>query len=74
VAVIEKDLSYRALIDRCITVALHKDILHKKHLCDVYLEPPELAAYGLFQISMAKEIIQIGYRYTHSVKQLFHTS
>jgi NTE family protein len=74
VAVIEKDLSYRALIDRCITVALHKDILHKKHLCDVYLEPPELASYGLFQISMAKEIIQIGYRYTHSVKQLFHTS
>jgi NTE family protein len=74
VAVIDKDLSYKALIDRCITVALHKDIVHKKHLCDVYLEPPELAAYGLFQISMAKEIIQIGYDYTHRMKHLFQSS
>lgn len=69
--VIEKDLNYKALVDRCISVALHKDILHKKHLCDIFIEPPLLANYGLFQIKKADEIIQIGYDYTKSLHAKF---
>ena len=69
--VIENDLSYKALVDRCISVALHKDILHKKHLCDIFIEPPLLANYGMFQIKKANEIIQIGYDYTKSIEAEF---
>jgi NTE family protein len=68
---VEKDLNYKALVDRCISVALHKDILHKKHLCDVFIEPPLLANYGMFQIKKAAEIIQIGYDYTKSLASKF---
>jgi NTE family protein len=69
--VIENDLSYKALVDRCISVALHKDILHKKHLCDIFIEPPLLSNYGMFQIKKANEIIQIGYDYTKSIEAEF---
>lgn len=72
--VMEKDLSYKALIDRCISVALHKDILHKKHLCDIFIEPPQMANYGMFQIKKAHEIIQIGYDYTKSLAHLFQSN
>lgn len=72
--VIEKDLNYKALVDRCISVALHKDILHKKHACDIFIEPPLLANYGMFQIKKAEEIIQIGYDYTKTLKQYFQPS
>ncbi|HRG59530.1 MAG TPA: patatin-like phospholipase family protein [Bacteroidia bacterium] len=72
--VMEKDLSYKALIDRCISVALHKDILHKKHLCDIFIEPPQMANYGMFQIKKAQEIIQIGYDYTKSLAHLFQSN
>jgi NTE family protein len=68
---VENDLNYKALFDRCIRVALHKDILHKKHLCDIFIEPPLLSNYGMFQIKKAKEIIQIGYDYTKSLKKIF---
>jgi NTE family protein len=67
----DNDLNYKALIDRCISVALHKDILHKKHLCDIFIEPPQLANYGMFQIKKAAEIIQIGYDYTKSLATEF---
>jgi NTE family protein len=72
--VIENDLNYKALVDRCISVALHKDILHKKHLCDVFIEPPLLANYGMFQIKKAAEIIQIGYDYTKTLESQFNFS
>lgn len=65
---VENDLNYKALIDRCISVALHKDILHKKHLCDIFIEPPLLSNFGMFQIKKANEIIQIGYDYTKSLQ------
>jgi NTE family protein len=71
--VTEKDLNYKALVDRCISVALHKDILHKKHLCDLFIEPPMLANYGMFQIKKAAEIIQIGYDYTKSIEAMIST-
>lgn len=67
----ENDLNYKALVDRCISVALHKDILHKKQLCDIFIEPPLLANYGMFQIKKAQEIIQIGYEYTKTLKHNF---
>jgi NTE family protein len=69
--IIDNDMSYKALIDRCISVALHKDILHKKHLCDIFIEPPMMANYGMFQIKKAAEIIQIGYDYTKSLASQF---
>lgn len=71
--VVDKDMSYKALVDRCISVALHKDILHKKHLCDIFIEPPLMANYGMFQIKKAQEIIQVGYEYTKSLKDQFDT-
>ena len=67
----ESDFNYKALVDRCISVALHKDIQHKKHLCDVFIEPPLLMNYGMFQIKKATEIIQIGYDYTKSLASQF---
>lgn len=68
----ENDLNYKALVDRCISVALHKDILMKRHLCDIFIEPPLLSNYGMFQIKKAAEIIQIGYEYTKTLSAQFN--
>lgn len=68
---LENDLGYKDLVERCVLMAINKDVINKKELCQVFIEPPELAHYGLFQISKAEEIIQIGYQYTLSLKEQF---
>ena len=60
----EMNLGYKALIERCISVVIHKDIAHKKDLCDVFIEPPLLQNFGLFATKKTKQIIETAYTYT----------
>ncbi len=49
--------------------SFHLSIAHNVKLtskqCNFFIEPPELCNYGIFEVSKAKEIIDIGYNYTN---------
>ncbi len=71
VLTLEGELDYMALVDRCVSIVLHKDIKHKAKKCDIFIEPPLLSNYGMFQMKKAEEIIEVGYQYTKSLKESF---
>jgi len=59
----ENDLgSFLKLTERTIYLNLVSRIHEHSRKCDVFIEPLELRDYGLFEISKAREVYDIGYR------------
>ena len=56
--------SIKKMIERTFHLAVYNNVKERKKLCDIFIEPPELINYGLFEISKAKEIFKIGYEHT----------
>lgn len=52
------------IFDRGYHLTSYKDVKEKKEYCDLFLEPPALINYTMFDFKKAKEIIEIGYKYT----------
>jgi NTE family protein len=50
-------------LDRAFHMALSHDVKVKAQRCTWFLEPSELAHYGMFDFENAEEIAAIGYRY-----------
>lgn len=57
------------IFDRNFHLNIYKDVQHKKSLCDVFIEPPLLAEYGILDPIKINELIEIGYQYTHRLKE-----
>lgn len=47
--------------ERAFHLAIAADVNRKKKLADIFIEPPELQNFGLFDFKKSKEIFQIGY-------------
>ncbi|MCG8310145.1 MAG: patatin-like phospholipase family protein [Cytophagales bacterium] len=64
----------RSLLERSLLMAINVNAFAKKELCDLFLEPDGMKAYGGFDFSRAREIFEIGYQYgksmTGKIKQL----
>ncbi len=56
--------SFRNYTDRIVHLALRANIQNNIQKCDVYIEPPGLMDYHIFNISSAKKIFDIGYVHT----------
>lgn len=54
----------RQQVDRIVHLILRQTILRQLNHVDVFLEPPALKNYGLFDTKKMDEIIKIGYDYT----------
>lgn len=54
----------RAIIERCLLMAINGNTRVSKEMCDVLIEPPDSGRYSGFDIGKAKEMFEIGYRYT----------
>ncbi len=54
--------SFWKLTERTIYLSLVTRIQEHKQRCDIFIEPAELKNYGLFEISKAREMVDIGYR------------
>lgn len=56
--------NFKVVIERSILMAIGANTSISKNLCDVVVEPPGLDKYSAFDIGKAKEILDIGYKFT----------
>lgn len=63
-----KTVSLRGLIDRSCHLALRTNVRVKIHQCDVFIEPPQLMHYAIFETRATEEIFNVGYSYAMSIK------
>jgi NTE family protein len=59
-----KVLSMMDIVDRGIHLALYNEVLLKKGACNLFIEPPALQDYSMFDFNKTQELIEIGYQYT----------
>lgn len=56
--------SFRSVIERSLLMAISGNTTVSKTLCHVLIEPPDVGRYTGFDLGKAKEIFEVGYRYT----------
>jgi NTE family protein len=56
--------SLRRTLDRTFHLSFRELVLRSARGCFTYIEPPDLARYGMFDLRRAAEIHKIGYDYT----------
>jgi NTE family protein len=56
--------NFRSVIERSLLMAISGNTTVSKTLCNVLIEPPEVGKFTGFDLSKAKEIFDVGYRYT----------
>jgi NTE family protein len=54
------------ILEKCFHMAIAHAVYEKVSRCNLFLDPPELSRYGLFDIRHADEIFEIGY--SHCLK------
>ncbi len=52
------------IFDRGFHIAQYKEVEQKKQYCNLFIEPPALVNYNMFDFKKEKELIEIGYEYT----------
>ncbi len=55
--------SLRRTLDRTFHLSFREMVMRSANGCHLYIEPPELARFGMFDLRKAKEINTIGYEY-----------
>jgi len=63
--------SIKSVMERSLLLAIHTNVKEKIKYCDIFIEPPHLNKFTTFDIGKAKEMFQIGYDYTMSMKEQF---
>jgi NTE family protein len=58
---VEKPIPVTRILERCFHMAISNNIRHKIGQFDVFIEPPELAKYAVFDKIHGDEIFKIGY-------------
>jgi NTE family protein len=56
--------TYTEIVDRSLNIAFRGKVDRSAAGCFLYIEPPELNKFGLFDIHKISEIFEIGYTYT----------
>jgi NTE family protein len=54
----------KEVTERSLLIAINVNTSHSKALCNLVIEPPELAKFSTFDLAKGKEIFEIGYQYT----------
>jgi len=56
--------NFRTVIERSLLMAINGNTALSKSMCDVLIEPPAVGRVSGFEIGKAKELFEIGYRFT----------
>jgi NTE family protein len=56
--------NFRTVIERSLLMAINGSTTASKTLCNILIEPPEVGKFSGFDLSKAKEIFNVGYKYT----------
>jgi NTE family protein len=54
----------KLVVERSLLMAINANTQISRSMCDVFIEPPNLDRFSSFDIGRAKEIFDIGYKYT----------
>ncbi|MCS7019487.1 MAG: patatin-like phospholipase family protein [Cytophagales bacterium] len=57
----------KQVIERTFHLVINANITSRKPLCHLFIEPPEMAAYKVFDVAKAREIFDVGYKHTRQV-------
>lgn len=56
------------VLDRCSHLTLAASVRYKATLCDLFIEPPDMSRFSMFDFKKSMEIYNAGYEYTMSIK------
>jgi NTE family protein len=59
----------REVVTRSIILAVHSKNKESFEKCDLFIEPPQLCDYSLYNLKRARELFELGYRYTQKLLQ-----
>lgn len=62
----EHKMGYIEIMERTLQIALHNNVRKQKERCDVYIEPPEMSRFKIFDFNKMDEIYQFGYAYAQN--------
>ncbi len=55
--------SVRKVLEKCFQLAISTNAKARIQQCDLYMEPPALGLFSIFEVGKAQDIYDIGYRY-----------
>ncbi|HET6990766.1 MAG TPA: patatin-like phospholipase family protein, partial [Bacteroidia bacterium] len=64
-----RKLNMNTIFERGFHLALYNEVRLKKKYCDVYIEPPDLNDYSMFDFKKSKKLVDIGYNYARRFKK-----
>lgn len=70
IAATSRKLGMAEIFDRGYHMSLYSEVAIKKNHCELFLEPPRLSDYSMFDFKKAEEIYQIGYDYALSYSEV----
>ncbi|HEY9046392.1 MAG TPA: patatin-like phospholipase family protein [Ohtaekwangia sp.] len=56
--------NFRNVIERSLLIAINGNTVMSKGLCDILIEPPDVGKVSGFDITKAKDLFDIGYKFT----------
>lgn len=57
------------IIDRCFHLAMSNSVRNKINSCDLFIEPPNMSRFSIFDLKKSDEIFEYGYNYTLSLEK-----
>lgn len=64
--------SIRKVVERTFHLAVYNNVIERVKYCDIFIEPPALTKYGIFDFHKSDEIFKIGYDYAQKVLDHSH--
>lgn len=60
-------LHMKDMLDRSFHCALSQSVYNKIKQCELFIEPPDMSQFGIFDFDKADEIFDYAYQYAHSL-------
>jgi NTE family protein len=58
------EVHMKDMLDRSFHLALSQNVYHKSSQCDLFIDPPNMSKYGMFDMEKTDEIFEYAYQYT----------
>ena len=65
---VEGNVRMRDVIDRCFHLAMSTTVHEKVSKCQLFIEPPGMSEFSIFDVKKADEIMECGYKHTLSLE------
>jgi NTE family protein len=64
-----EEIHMKDTLDRSFHIVIGQAVAQKAALCDLFIEPPAMSRFGMFDFRKMKEIFAVGYDYTRDLIQ-----